>query len=159
MKKLFMILAAAATIGAASLTTACEGPMGPVGPPGQNGRDGRDGDLQSVSFPITIYANDWRWDAEHGNYFYVFDNISELTPYVMEYGFYHTYYSWVDRDNQLVQETLPTTVYNMENDGYQWEYTTTCDYSPYTIVFYVRYSDFERGELPATMDFRFVAVW
>ncbi len=158
MKKLFTTLAAAALIAGAALTTACEGPMGPVGPPGRDGQNGRDGKLQSVSFPITIYADDWRWDAGRGCYFFVFDDIEELTPYVIEKGLYHMYYNWVDDYGELVQETLPAIVYHREPNGYMWEYTMSCDYSPYTIVFYAQYSDFDAGE-PETLNFRFIAVW
>ncbi len=136
MKRLFMILAVASM---AILSTACH----------------VDDGLQPYSYDLTVESQHWNWDEAGGYYFYHFTGVEELTPYVMENSLYQMYV--VRRDGSVwVQESLPTTVYHEENDGYRWEYTIACDYSPREIMFYVRNSDFLPDLRPGTMDFRLV---
>lgn len=153
MKKLLAILAVVFFV------TSCEGPMGPPGPAGQDGRDGEDGYLQQVSVPITIQSEHWVREPKVGPllYYYYRMDMPELTKYVINNGFFYTYYSWND-GNILVQEGTGYTYYNETKDRKLYSVTVATDYNVEEMTFYVRVSDFH-DERPETMKFRFVAIW
>ncbi len=139
--KTFLAMAAVAVTGA--LTTSC-GDFVEV--------EGTD----KISFDITVDRYDWIWNPGMGSYVYTFEDIGELTPYIIENGFYHTYLYRMD-GTVKVRETLPYIEYGEGNNGL-WQRHFACDYSPYAITFYIRNADFF-NRAPETLHFRFVAIW
>ncbi len=143
MRKLRAFLAIAAVATTAAFTTGCGDYVGVE-------------EMNKVSFDIAVNRNDWIWNRDMGSYVYTFEDISQLTPYIIKEGFYHTYLYRMD-GTVKVRETLPYIEYGEGNNGL-WQRHFACDYSPYAITFYIRNADFF-NRAPETLTFRFVAVW
>lgn len=136
-----------------ALATACEGPMGPQGPRGADGR------VNKTSVPITILGEHWIREPATGpfRYFYYRMEMPELTEYVINEGFFYTYFCWND-GLILVQEGTGYTSFHETTDGELYTQTIACDYNVGEMTFYVRSSNFNDIR-PGDMQFRFVAFW
>ncbi len=143
MKNLRTFWAIAAVAATAALTTSCGDIVEVV-------------DVKKVSFDITVDRDHWVWNPNMGSWVNTVYDIAELTPNIIEKGFYHMYLYKMDGDVE-VRETLPYIEYGESGNGL-WQRHFACDYGPYAITFYIRNSDFY-DRAPETLYFRFVAIW
>jgi len=161
MKKIIFLFAAVAL-----LLSSCEGPRGPMGPQGPQG-EGMNWEI------INLTVNQSSWESFHDqnglflHYRCILD-LPELDEFIYDKGTYITYIRRPEGNNE-VQQLLPVTYYNEDEDGYLWERTVDCDYMyervngrvKSSIAIYVKDNDFYEGSenRPGRMNFRVVLMW
>ena len=126
--------------------------------------DGDDNDNWKV-LTFTVKKSDWKLMG-HSNdlnsyYQFVFNDVRELSNFVCTDGTV-TGYLYQGNGSDEVQTPLPYTIpYGdfVNGNEFLWTETTTFDYQPGSIAFYVNYSDFNTEVEPETMDFRVVLHW
>ena len=156
MKKILFLLAVIVAVMAS-----CEGEEGPMG---RDGRDGKDGNANYESIEFKVGASDWKLEGnpnDIGAYYYIDFNVTEITPYVYDYG---TVIGYIEVAADI-KNGLPFTSYNgilgetPEDGDVFWSKKYDFDFSPGNVRFKVTYSDFITSVSPESTTFYVVLIW
>jgi len=119
-----------------------------------------------VDYTITI--NMWTLVGEPdeiGSYYYYLDeNVPELSQRVYDDGIIMCYYIYVDEFGDEVQTPLPFSAYDIvvdEDWEFPWSVHFSYDVTPGSIAFKIVFSDFYTGDWqpPARCKFRLVMIY
>ncbi len=121
----------------------------------------------TFTLECTIYPENWELmdtpptpsdPAESSIYTYFFCDVDmpELTPYILEHGTTTAYLVYWDNSTKVLAP-LPLDDFYMDN--YMWTQQATCEFSPGSVRFIVKYSDFAMGVDPAEYSFKVKLMW
>ncbi len=147
MKKLFLLMIVAA------FAVSCEGPMGPVGPAGK---------VNKVwNSDLKVLKNQWQTGDDIIGPFYFFDlQIPQLDREMINGdGLYQLMLRYKD-DGYEIRQTLETTIYHTEDDGYLWSENISAQFQEGWARVLIRYSDFDMNRTPPDiMEFIFAGMY
>lgn len=132
---------------AATIFSACEGPMGPPG---------KDGTVNWDIIPFTVRANQWIEQTDNNGlnrYYYCYINVPEITSFIATQGLVLCYLVYGD-----VQVVLPSVRHYENQSGQLWTQTIDFDVEAGDVIVYVTNSDFA-SDPPPTMDFSLRLIW
>lgn len=126
------------------------------------GEDGKDGiGAEIITKKITINKSQWKLagkPSDLGSYYFATVKVTELTPFVLNYGIKLAY---IEPSNK-VQVGLPYVLHKGEvisGKEYLWTQTYDCEYEDGYVTFILTYSDFITSEVPDTETFHLMLSW
>ena len=140
--------------------------VGKVGPPGRDGLDGEVTYWKIIDFAVK--SDDWLLKGDGDEigsfYYYLFDNVHELSQDIYDNGLIVCYYRYRDEFGDNVQTVLPFTYYDIfvDQQGNEFPYSVqyTYDTTPGSIAFKVVFSDFYTLEnKPPACSFRLHLIY